>query len=117
MQTATTGHSRSDGEDSGFRPVKIRAYSDGAQSFTGRRVDVLGRSLVVPLDADPAADVRDYLSAARTRSARAPAAKAVMLIKPVRLAGKVVWPGAGPAATSVCRRRALWLNTAGGVEA
>lgn len=60
------------------------------------RISAIRRSLAVPLDADPAAALRDYLCAARTRSARELAAKAVVLIKPVQLAGKVVWPDAAP---------------------
>jgi hypothetical protein len=58
---------------------------------------LLGRSLDVPLDAEPAKVLRDYLSAARTRSAKELAAKAVVLIYPEQLAGKVIWPEASPA--------------------
>jgi hypothetical protein len=36
----------------------------------GRHVDLLGRSLDVPLDAEPTAVLRDYLSAERTASAK-----------------------------------------------
>jgi hypothetical protein len=63
---------------------------------SGRRVDLLGRSLDVPLDAEPTAALRDYLSTARTRSAEELAAKAVVLIYPEQFAGKVVWPEASP---------------------
>jgi hypothetical protein len=71
---------------------KFGRYPDDPPSFAGRRVDLLGRSLDVPLDAQPAAVLRDYLSAARTRSAKELAAKAVVLINPEQLVGKVVWP-------------------------
>jgi hypothetical protein len=57
-------------------------------------VDLLGRSLDVPLGADPVTVLRDYLSAARTNSARELAEKAVVLVYPERLAGKVVRPPA-----------------------
>ena len=77
-----------------YGPSKFGRYPHDAPSFTGRRVDLLGRSLAVPLDADPAIALRDYLSAARTRTAKELAAKAVVLIKPAQLAGKVVWPDA-----------------------
>ena len=53
-----------------YGPSKFGRYPDDPPSFTGRRVDLLGRSLDVPLDAEPAKVLRDYLSAARTRSAK-----------------------------------------------
>ncbi|MDQ6850577.1 MAG: hypothetical protein M3070_11580 [Actinomycetota bacterium] len=77
-----------------YGPSKFGRYREDPPSFTGRRVDLLGRSLDVLLDAEPAAVLRDYLSAARTSSAKALAEKAVVLINPERLAGKVAWPEA-----------------------
>lgn len=74
-----------------YGPSKFGRYPGDPQSFTGRRVDLLGRSLAVPLDADPATVLRDYLATARTASAKALAAKAVVLIYPEQLAGEVVW--------------------------
>jgi hypothetical protein len=79
-----------------YGPSKFGRYRDDPPSFTGRRVDLLGRSLDVPLDAEPATVLRDYLSAARTPSAKALAAKAVVLIHPRQVAGNVVWPEASP---------------------
>jgi hypothetical protein len=79
-----------------YGPSKFGRYPDDPPSFTGRRVDLLGRSLDVPLDAEPATVLCDYFSAARTRSAKELAAKAVVLINPEQLAGKVVWPVASP---------------------
>ena len=61
----------------------------------GRRVDFLGRSLDVPPDAEPVSVLRGYLSAARTDSARELAAKAVILISPEQVVGKVAWPHPG----------------------
>lgn len=46
----------------------------------------------VPLTADPADVLRSYMSAARTESARALAAKAAVLIVPSDRAGKIIWP-------------------------
>jgi hypothetical protein len=54
---------------------KFGRYPDDPPSFTGRRVDLLRRSLDVPLDAEPAKVSRDYLSVARTRSSNELAAK------------------------------------------
>jgi hypothetical protein len=93
---ATMAHSVPVEGNSGLRPSKFGRYPDDPPSFTGRRADLLGRSLDVPLDAEPATVLRDYFSAARTRSAKELAAKAVVLINPEQLAGKVVWPMASP---------------------
>jgi hypothetical protein len=90
---ATMAHSVPVEGNSGLRPSKFGRYPDDPPSFTGR---LLGRSLDVPLDAEPATVLRDYFSAARTRSAKELAAKAVVLINPEQLAGKVVWPMASP---------------------
>ena len=77
-----------------YGPSKFGRYPGDPPSFTGRRVDLLGRSLEMPLGAEPAVVLSDYLSAARTASAKALAAKAVVLINPEQLVGKVVWPPA-----------------------
>lgn len=79
-----------------YGPSKFGRYADDPPSFTGRRVDLLGRSLHVPLEAEPTTVLRDYLSAARTTSAKELAKKAVVLISPEQLVGKVVWPEASP---------------------
>ena len=82
--------------DSGLRPIEIRAVSEAPAVVhrTSRRSAraITGRAL----DAEPATVLRDYFSAARTRSAKELAAKAVVLINPEQLAGKVVWPVASP---------------------
>lgn len=75
-----------------YGPSKFGRYPNDPPSYTGRRVDLLGRSLAAPLDADPDAVVRAYLSTARTASARALAAKAAVLVGPQHLVGKIVWP-------------------------
>ena len=59
----------------------------GTRTLPGRRIDLMGRSLPVPLTADPADVLRSYLSAARTASAKALAANAAVLIAPSRRAG------------------------------
>jgi hypothetical protein len=72
-----------------YGPSKFGRYPDDPQTFTGRRVDLLGRSLDAPLDVDPVAVLRNYLSTTRTRTARELAAKAVVLISPAHLTGRV----------------------------
>jgi hypothetical protein len=46
----------------------------------------------VATSADPVTALRDYLSAARTDSAKALAAKAVILISPEQVVGQRAWP-------------------------
>jgi hypothetical protein len=78
-----------------FGPSKFERWPDELERFrhfTGRRVDLLMRALPVPLDADPVAALRAYLVEATTTSARALAAKGVVLIEPRRLLGTIVWP-------------------------
>jgi len=75
-----------------FGPSKFGRYPHDSPSYTGRRVDLLGRSLPVPFNADPAMALRKYFYAARTRSAQELAAKAAVLIHPEHLVGTVIWP-------------------------
>jgi len=80
----------------GLRSFEIRKISRDPRSFTGRRVDLLGRSLDARTDAEPVTALRDYLSAARTDSAEELAAKAAILIEPHQLVGRVAWPMGKP---------------------
>ena len=74
-----------------FGPSKFGRWPGDPPQYAGRRVDFLGRSLPAPLGADPAAVVREYLSAASAASAKALARKAVILITPEHLVGECVW--------------------------
>jgi hypothetical protein len=75
-----------------FGPSKFGRWPGDSPRFVGRRVDLIGRSLAVDIDDDPADVLTRYLSLRRTMSARALAAKAVVLITPVNRTGHVVWP-------------------------
>jgi hypothetical protein len=78
-----------------FGPSRFGRHPDDPPSYRGRRVDLLGRSLPVPPGADPVAALVDYLSAARTISARALAGKAVILLTRItreHAVGEVIWP-------------------------
>ncbi len=75
-----------------FGRSKFGLFPSDPHHYQGRRVDLRGRSLPVPLAANPAAALRSYLSAARTASARAPAAKAAVFIVPSDRAGEIIWP-------------------------
>jgi hypothetical protein len=87
--------------DGGF-PPRWRVMADFGPStlgrhphdpgFTGRHVDLIGRSLQVPQDADPLDAVRSYLSGGRTTSASLLASKAVVAVDPPELRGTTVWP-------------------------
>jgi hypothetical protein len=60
-----------------FGPSKFGRYPGDPPSYSGRPVDLLGRSLPVPLGIDPALALHRYLEGRRTASARALAGKAV----------------------------------------
>ncbi len=60
--------------------------------FVGHYVDLMTRSLNVPLEADPLDVIRDYLRAGRTNSARYLARKAAVLLDPPLPRGHVAWP-------------------------
>jgi hypothetical protein len=78
-----------------FGPSKFGRYPSDPPPYSGRRVDLLGRSLPAEPGADPADVLRRYLAARQTDSAKALAAKAVVLIDPENRAGEIVWPAAG----------------------
>jgi hypothetical protein len=65
-----------------FGPSKFGRYPGDPPRYSGRRVDFLGRSLPAEPGAGPADVLRRYLAARRTDSAKALAAKAVILIDP-----------------------------------
>ncbi|MFI5953746.1 hypothetical protein [Cryptosporangium sp. NPDC051539] len=75
-----------------FGPSKFGRWSGDPLTYSGRRVDLLGRSLPFQLGSDPAVALRSYLAGRRTVSAKALAAKAVVLIDPADRVGEVVWP-------------------------
>jgi hypothetical protein len=75
-----------------FGSSKFGRYPGDPPRYAGRRVDLLGRSLPAGSGADLADVVRRYLTAGRTGSAKALAAKAVVLIDPQDRAGEIVWP-------------------------
>lgn len=75
-----------------FGPSKFGRYPADPPRYSGRRVDLLGRSLPAEPDADPADILRRYLAARRTDSAKYLAAKAVVLIHPESRVSEIVWP-------------------------
>jgi hypothetical protein len=87
--------------DVGF-PYRRRVCADFGESalgrhlndtdYRGRRVDLLGRTLNVDVDADPISAVRGYLRAGRTKTAQELGKKAVVVIDPGPTFGGVIWP-------------------------
>jgi hypothetical protein len=75
-----------------FGPSKFGRYPGDPQRYAGRRVDLLGRSLPVQPDGDPAVALRGCLAGRRTTTAKELATKAVVLIDPENRAGEIVWP-------------------------
>jgi hypothetical protein len=64
-----------------FGASKFGRYPGDPPAYQGRRVDLLGRSIPAPPGADLVTAVRDYLRTSRTKSARALAGKAVVMIE------------------------------------
>jgi hypothetical protein len=75
-----------------FPPRWLLPREFDREPFRGRRVDLIGRSLPVEVGADPFNTLREYLSAARSDTARALARKAVVLLDPEPLRGQIAWP-------------------------
>lgn len=74
-----------------FGPSKFGKNPDDV-GYVGRRVDLLARSLPCDLGAEPVQCIQTYLSPGRTKTACELSRKAVVLIEPRSLMGKMVWP-------------------------
>jgi hypothetical protein len=76
-----------------FGPSKFgRSPNDGPR-YTGRRIDVLGRSIPVRCIETPIEAVRRYLQEGGTESARRLAERPVVVVWPREQMGKVIWDG------------------------
>jgi hypothetical protein len=75
-----------------FGTAKFGRAADGPESYTGRRVELQGRSIDARPADDPLEAVQRYLKAAATVTARELARKAVVLLEPEELAGIEAWP-------------------------
>lgn len=74
-----------------FGPSKFGKHPDDAP-YTGRRVDLLARSIRCPYPSDPVQSIREYLAHPPSKTASALSQKAVVLIEPRNLVGEIVWP-------------------------
>jgi hypothetical protein len=75
-----------------FGRSQFGTHPADARKYKGRRIDCLGRSLHCSSATGPVHALRTYLSESRTKSARLLSQKAVVLLHPSKLCGKVVWP-------------------------
>ena len=74
-----------------FGPSKFGRNPDDDPRYSGRRVDVLGRSIKVRRDETPKEALRRYLREGRTESARRLAERPVVVIWPGQQRGSLVW--------------------------
>lgn len=75
-----------------FGSTKFGRHPSNADRYKGRGVDLLGRSLKCSKNADPVKMIRDYLKNRETKSANELSKKAVVMLFPENLFGKVIWP-------------------------
>jgi hypothetical protein len=68
--------------------------TEDSQEFTGRRVDLIGRTLPNGVGDDPVSAVSSYFSVSSTESAKMLAKKAAVMLHPPDLMGAVAWPRA-----------------------
>jgi len=66
--------------------------SPDRQDFVGRRVDLIGRSIPCEKGQDPIKVIQNYLLSSSNKSPRLLAKKAVIILEPEELLGKVAWP-------------------------
>ncbi len=74
-----------------FGKSKFGVHPSDTGKFVGRCVDLLGRSLPCSPKADPVKSVIDYLENPRSKSAYELSKKAVVMLEPEGLLGKIIW--------------------------
>ena len=77
-----------------FGISKFGCHPSDAGKFKGRCVDLIGRSLKLPKSADPVKVIKSYLINSTTKSAMELKRKAVVLLYPEMLFGRIIWPAA-----------------------
>jgi hypothetical protein len=73
-----------------FGPSKFGKNPDDV-GYLGRRVDLLARSVPFAVGTDPVQFIQAYLTDRRTKTANELSRKAVILIEPKNLVGKIIW--------------------------
>ncbi len=74
-----------------FGKSKFGVHPNDTDKLVGRCIDLLGRSLPCSPMSDPVQAVIDYLSNQKTKSAQELSKKAVVILEPEELIGKVIW--------------------------
>lgn len=74
-----------------FGPSKFGRNPDDGDSFKGRRVDVIGRSISMAKNETPIESVVRYLREKRTNSARLLAERPVIVVWPENYFGQIIW--------------------------
>jgi hypothetical protein len=86
-----------------FGPSKF-GRNPGDAGFGGRRVDLMGRSIVHCDGAPEIFSLQKYLRSAPTRTAWFLAQKAVVVIDPAEFRGQVIWPESEAVCTEAAER-------------
>lgn len=76
-----------------FGPSKFGRNPNDKPRFTGRRVDVLGRSISMLRSETPIQSVQRYLREGRTESSRRLAERPVVVVWPSEDCGRIIWKG------------------------
>jgi hypothetical protein len=76
-----------------FGPSRFGRNPDDGPTYSGRRVDVLGRDIPVGKGSSPVEAVIAYLREGRTTSARLWAQRPLVVVSPKRMLGRVIWDG------------------------
>lgn len=76
-----------------FGTSKFGRNPDDGDSFKGRRVDVMGRSISIAKNETPIESVQRYLREKRTTSAGLLAERPVIVVWPENCLGQIIWDG------------------------
>jgi hypothetical protein len=74
-----------------FGPSKFGRNPDDGDTFKGRRVDVIGRSVRMAKNETPIEAVQRYLREAQTKSASLLAERPVVIVWPLKYRGRIIW--------------------------
>jgi hypothetical protein len=76
-----------------FGPSRFGKNPDDGPTYSGRRIDVLGRDIPVAKGSTPVQAVIAYLRDGRTTSARLWAERPLVVLSPNKMLGRVIWDG------------------------
>ncbi len=76
-----------------FGPSRFGKNPDDGLTYSGRRIDVLGRDIPVAKGSSPVQTVTAYLREYRTTSARLWAKRPLVVLSPKKMLGRIIWDG------------------------